>query len=58
MQSIAEEENVISSTYGMFNYSIRNDLTRKYYERRLKKFDYVAFDVHLDIGERCNCFTS
>jgi hypothetical protein len=57
MQSLTEEENVTSSAYGMFNYSIRNDLTRKYYERRLKTFfDYIAFDVHLDIGERCNCF--
>ena len=41
----------------MFNYSIRNDLTRKYYERRLKKFfDHIGVNEQLDIGERCNCF--
>jgi hypothetical protein len=57
MQSLAEEKNVISSEYGMFIYSIRNEFTRKYYERRLKKFfDYIGFDVQSDLETRCNLF--
>lgn len=46
-----------SNPYNMFKYSIRNELTRKYYERRLKRFfDFINFDIKLDIGERCNNF--
>ena len=57
MQSLAEEKDVTSSAYGMFNYSIRNELTRKYYERRLKTFfDYTGFEVHSDLETRCNLF--
>ncbi|MGC2426347.1 MAG: hypothetical protein WA421_04880 [Nitrososphaeraceae archaeon] len=57
MQSLTEEKQVTSSAYGMFNYSIRNELTRKYYERRLKKFfDYIGFDVQSDLETRCNLF--
>ena len=48
-----------SNPYNMFKYSIRNELTRKYYERRLKRFfDYINFDIKLDIGERCNNFVN
>ena len=32
-----EEQNQLSS-YTMFKYSIRSELTRKYYERRLRTF--------------------
>ena len=57
MQSLTEEKQVTSSAYGMFNYSIRNELTRKYYEGRLKKFfDYIGFDVQSDLETRCNLF--
>jgi hypothetical protein len=57
MQSLAGEKEVTSSAYGMFNYSIRNELTRKYYERRLKTFfDYTGFEVHSDLETRCNLF--
>ena len=32
--------------YTMFKYSIRSELTRKYYERRLRKFfDVIHFEV-------------
>ena len=48
-----------SNPYNMFKYSIRNELTRKYYERRLKRFfDFINFDIKLDIGERCNNFVN
>jgi len=43
----------------MFKYSIRNELTRKYYERRLKRFfDFINFDIKLDISKRCNNFVN
>jgi hypothetical protein len=29
---------VVSEPYRLFTYSIRNGITQKYYERRLKKF--------------------
>jgi len=48
-----------SNPYNMFKYSIRNELTRKYYERRLRRFfDFINFDVKLDIAERCNNFVN
>ena len=42
----------------MFKYSIRSEVTRKYYERRLRKFlDFVQFRPETtDIEERCNDF--
>jgi integrase len=56
MQSLADEK-VNLSSYDMFAYSIGNELTRKYYERRLNKFfDYIGFDVQSDLGKRCNSF--
>ena len=57
MQSLAEEKPVMSSAYGMFSYSIRNELTRKYYERRLKIFfDYIGLELQSDLESRCNLF--
>jgi hypothetical protein len=58
MQSLAEEKQVvISSAYSTYSYSIRNELTRKYYERRLKTFfDYIGFEAHSDLETRCNLF--
>jgi DNA polymerase III gamma/tau subunit len=42
----------------MFKYSIRSDLTRKYYERRLRKFlDFIQFEDAKDLEVRCNSFT-
>ena len=41
----------------MFRYSIRNELTKKYYERRLGKFfEFMKFHLDLDILEHCNKF--
>jgi len=42
----------------MFRYSIRSEVTRKYYERRLRKFfDFVEFEVEVeDVEKRYNDF--
>ena len=57
MQSLTDEKEVISSSHDMFTYSISNELTRKYYERRLKTFfDYMGFDIQSHLKERCNSF--
>ena len=43
----------------MFKYAIKTEITRMYYERRLKKFfDFIEFEiVNKDIEFRCNKFT-
>jgi hypothetical protein len=53
-----EEQNQSLSPYTMFKYSIRSELTRKYYERRLRKFlDFIQFEIGAkDIEKRCNNF--
>ena len=53
--SKAEEESQLSP-YMMFKYSIRSDLTRKYYERRLRIFfDFIQFEIEIkEIEIRCN----
>lgn len=57
MQSLVNEKDVISTFYDMFMYSISNELARKYYERRLRKFfDYIGFNMQSNLGERCNSF--
>jgi hypothetical protein len=54
---LTEEENQLSP-YTMFKYSIRSDLTRKYYERRLKRFfDFIQFEIEFTaVEDRCNDF--
>ncbi len=44
--------------YLMFKYAIKTELTRKYYERRLKKFfDFIEFETtEISIEVRCNKF--
>jgi hypothetical protein len=54
-----EEQNQLLSPYTMFKYSIRSELTRKYYERRLRKFlDFIQFEIAIsrEIEKRCNDF--
>jgi integrase len=55
---IEEHEQNKLSPYMMFKYSIRSDITRKYYERRLRSFfDYVQFEIEIkDMEKRCNDF--
>jgi integrase len=52
-----EEQNHLSP-YMMFKYSIRSELTRKYYERRLRRFlDFIQFKIEIkDVEERSNDF--
>ncbi|MFZ0328678.1 MAG: hypothetical protein WAL66_15390, partial [Nitrososphaeraceae archaeon] len=52
------EDNQALSPYSMFKYSIRSEITRQYYERRLRKFlDFVQFNPEAtDIEKRCNDF--
>jgi hypothetical protein len=44
--------------YLMFKYAIKTEITRKYYERRLRKFfDFIEFEIEdKDIELRCNEF--
>jgi hypothetical protein len=40
----------------MFKYSIKTEITRKYYERRLKKlFDFIEFEMVADKDIECRC---
>jgi len=41
----------------MFKYSIRSEVTRRYYERRISTFfDFIEFMVGSPIEVRCNLF--
>jgi hypothetical protein len=62
---VVVKSNSINREYGrcyksilyMFKYTIRSDLTRKYYERRIRTFfDFIEFLVSSDIEKRCNFF--
>jgi hypothetical protein len=53
------QENIqdVASPYYMFKYSIRTELTREYYERRIRTFfDFIGFLCSSGIEERCNLF--
>lgn len=55
--SIEERKNDLTSPYGIFKFSIRSELTRKYYERRIRRFfDFIEFNLGKDIELRCNDF--
>jgi hypothetical protein len=53
-----EDDSQTPSPYSMFKYSIRSEITRKYYERRLKKLlDFIQFKPDsTDIKSRFNDF--
>ena len=58
MQKLLEtkSEDSVTTPYHMF-ISIRSELTRKYYERRIRRFlDFIGFYLDKDIEERCNAF--
>ena len=39
-------EGIISGPYVMFKFSIRSEITRKYYQRRIRHFfDFIKFDL-------------
>jgi hypothetical protein len=54
----AVEDNQALNPYTMFKYSIRSDTTRKYYERRLRRFlDFLEFYPETsDMEKRCDEF--
>jgi hypothetical protein len=48
-----EVQNQFLKPYTMFRYSVRSEVTRKYYERRLRKFfDFIEFEVEVEDEER------
>ena len=55
---ISQEGHKELTTYLMFKYAIKTDLTRKYYERKLKKFfDLIEFQtIEQSIANRYNIF--
>ena len=59
LRQLAPRENIqdVTSPYYIFKYSIRSELTRKYYERRIRTFfDFIGFLKGSDIEKRCNLF--
>jgi hypothetical protein len=55
---ISQEGHKELTPYLMFKYAIKTDLTRKYYERKLKKFfDLIEFQtIEQSIANRYNIF--
>ena len=53
-----EGHNIELTPYLMFKYAIKTDITRRYYERRLKKFfDFIEYEItDKNIEYRCNKF--
>jgi hypothetical protein len=48
-----EVQNQFLKPYTMFRYSVRSEVTRKYYERQLRKsFDFIEFEVEVEDVER------
>ena len=59
LSQLSPEEKIhdVASSYYMFKYSIRSELTRRYYERRIRTFfDFIGFLTSSEIEERCNLF--
>lgn len=54
----SESFNAVSSPYNLFKYAVRTEITRRYYERRIRTFfDFIGFMVGSVIEERCNSFS-
>ena len=59
LQKIGSElaDNRLSNPYYMFKFSIRSEVTRKYYERRIRRFfDFIEFSPNKGIEEQFNLF--
>jgi hypothetical protein len=58
MLSSTEQDGLnFSNAYHMFTYSMRSELTRRYYERRLYRFfDFIEFEASNGLEQRCNSF--
>ena len=47
----------VTNPFCMFKFSIRSELTRKYYERRISTFfDFIGFSKDYELEKRCNLF--
>jgi hypothetical protein len=56
-QSRNNIEDFSSNCYALFKFSIRTEVTRKYYERRIRQFlDFIEFNPEDDIEKRSNAF--
>ncbi|MGA9840916.1 MAG: hypothetical protein WBP64_04680 [Nitrososphaeraceae archaeon] len=57
-QSQENMEDISSNHYAVFKFSIRSEVTRKYYERRIRVFlDFIKFNFEdNNIDKRCNAF--
>jgi hypothetical protein len=54
---LTENRDDVTSPYNTFKYAVRTELTRKYYERRLRTFfDFIGFLTGSELKERCNTF--
>lgn len=54
----SEGFNAVNSPYNLFKYAVRTEITRRYYERRIRtSFDFIGFMVGSVIEERCNLFS-
>jgi hypothetical protein len=60
MQELLDETKQNAATaYQMFKFSIRSELTCKYYERRIRTFfNFIGFHPDKNIDDRCNAFAS
>jgi hypothetical protein len=54
----SENFSTVSSPYNLFKYAVRTEITRRYYERRIRTFfDFIGFMVGSVIVDRCNSFS-
>ena len=59
LSSAEQNEPNFSNPYQMFAYSMRSELTRRYYERRLYRFlDFIEFEASMGLEQRCNIFAA
>jgi len=57
LNEVQIENIVVTSPYNMFKYSIRTELTRKYYERKIRTFyDFIKLLPNSRIETRCDRF--
>lgn len=60
LTSIVTSEDItddLNTPYYLFRFSIRTECTRKYYERRIKKFfDFLDFSVEVTLDKRFDLF--
>jgi len=49
----------VTSPYCLFKYSVRSEITRKYYERRIRRFlDFIEFSSKNNVSSNLPCSTT